>query len=70
MRIAMTCLMLVMLAFLSSCNKPSDPPPVKIMEQQRQQLQKAKDVEQTLQNAAELQRKALEAQTSSPEHEK
>lgn len=56
---------LLLITLLGACGKPDDPPPVKIMESQRQQLQKAKDVEKTMQKAAETQRKEIDEQTAS-----
>jgi hypothetical protein len=58
-------LCIVTLTLLSACGKPDDPPPVKIMEAQRQQLQKAKDVEKSVQKAADTQRQEIDAQTAS-----
>jgi hypothetical protein len=63
---------LVLLSFclISACGKakesksePEAPPPVKIMEDQRKQLEKAKEVEQALQKAADAQRDVIEVQT-------
>ena len=58
-------LCVVIISILSACGKPNDPPPIKIMETQRQQLQKAKDVEKTVQKAADVQRQEIDAQTAS-----
>ena len=58
-------LCIVILTLLSACGKPDDPPPVKIMESQRQQLQKAKDLEKSVQKAADTQRQEIDAQTAS-----
>lgn len=58
-------LFIVIISLLSACGKPSDSPPVKIMESQRQQLQKAKDVEKSVQKAADTQRHEIDAQTAS-----
>jgi hypothetical protein len=58
-------LCIVIVSLLSACGKPDDPPPVKIMESQRQQLQKAKDVEKSVQKSAEIQRQEIDAQTAS-----
>lgn len=58
-------LCVVIISFLSACGKPNDPPPIKIMETQRQQLQKAKDVEKSVQKAADAQRQEIDAQTAS-----
>ncbi len=58
-------LCIVIISLLSTCGKPNDPPPVKIMETQRQQLQKAKDVEKSVQKAADTQRQEIDAQTAS-----
>ena len=58
-------LCIVIISLLSACGKPNDPPPVKIMESQRQQLQKAKDVEKSVQKAADVQRQEIDAQTAS-----
>lgn len=58
-------LCLLIISFLSACGKPDDPPPVKIMESQRQQMQKAKDVEKSVQKAADTQRQEIDAQTAS-----
>lgn len=58
-------LCIVMISLLSACGKPNDPPPVKIMETQRQQLQKAKNVEKSMQKAADTQRQEIDAQTAS-----
>ena len=58
-------LFVVIFSLLTACGKPNDPPPVKIMEAQRQQLQKAKDVEKTVQKAADAQRQEIDAQTAS-----
>jgi hypothetical protein len=55
----------VIISLLSACGKPDDPPPIKIMETQRQQLQKAKDVEKSLQKAADIQRQEVDTQTAS-----
>lgn len=56
---------ILVISLLNACGKPNDPPPVKIMESQRQQLQKAKDVEKSVQKAAETQRQDIDAQTAS-----
>lgn len=58
-------LCVVIISLLSACGKPDDPPPIKIMESQRQQLQKAKDVEKSVQKAAETQRQEIDVQTTS-----
>ena len=58
-------LCIVLISLLSACGKPDDPPPIKIMETQRQQLQKAKDVERSVQQAADIQRQEIDAQTAS-----
>jgi cell division FtsZ-interacting protein ZapD len=49
---------------ICGCGKHNDPPPVKILESQRQQMQKAKEVEQIIQQAADAQRKSIDEQTS------
>lgn len=56
---------MLVISLLSACGKSDDPPPVKIMESQRQQLQKVKEVEKTIQKAAENQRKEIDEQTAS-----
>lgn len=56
---------IAIISFLSACGKPDDPPPIKILEVQRQQLQKAKDVEKSVQKAADTQRQEVDAQTAS-----
>ncbi|MCU6435004.1 hypothetical protein LPB67_14600 [Undibacterium sp. Jales W-56] len=64
-------IVLCTLVLCSACNKKTDPkvssepPPFKIAEPQREQLQKAKEVEQTLQKAAEAQRQVVDGQTAS-----
>lgn len=58
-------LCVVVIILLSGCGKSDDPPPIKIMETQRQQLQKAKDVEKSVQKAADAQRQEIDAQTAS-----
>ena len=57
-------LCVVVISLLSACGKPDDPPPIKIMETQRQQLQKAKDVEKSVQKAANTQGQEIDAQTA------
>ena len=59
----------LVIGLLSACGKPDDPPSIKIMETQRQQLQKAKDVEKSVQKAADVQRQEIDAQTA-PQVEK
>ncbi len=58
-------LCIAIISLLSACGKPNDPPPIKIMESQRQQLQKAKNVEKSVQKAADTQRQEIDAQTAS-----
>ncbi|MFZ6770815.1 hypothetical protein ACO0LM_27480 [Undibacterium sp. Di26W] len=43
--------------------EPEAPPPIKIMEDQRKQLEKAKQVEDAVQKAADAQRDVIEVQT-------
>lgn len=52
----------VLSASLLACGKTEEKPPVKLFESQRQQLQDAKAVEQTVQQAAQQQRDNLEKQ--------
>lgn len=60
-------LLLTSLFGLSACNKaadkPADAPPVIDLVPQREQLQKAKDLEKQMQIDAENQRKVIELQT-------
>ena len=56
---------IVIICLVSACSKSDDPPSIKIMESQRQQLIKAKDVEKSVQKAAEVQRQEIDAQTAS-----
>jgi len=46
-----------------SAPQPEAPPPIKIMEDQRKQLEKAKQVEDAVQKAADAQRDVIEVQT-------
>lgn len=58
-------LCIIVIGLLSACGKSDDPPPVKIMESQRRQLQNAKDVGKSLEKAAETQRQEIDEQTAS-----
>ncbi|MFZ6747843.1 hypothetical protein [Undibacterium sp. Ren11W] len=60
---------IIITALLAACGK-NEVPPIKIAEPQRQQLQKAKEVDQLLQKAAESQRLAIDAATASQAAEK
>ncbi|QJQ05129.1 hypothetical protein EJG51_003805 [Undibacterium piscinae] len=53
---------LLLILSLCACGKHDDPPPVKILESQRQQLQKAKEVEQIMKQAGDSQRKNIDEQ--------
>jgi hypothetical protein len=55
---------LMIASFFAGCGK-NDAPAMKIAEPQREQLQKAKEVDQVLQKAAESQRLAIDAATAS-----
>lgn len=55
---------IIVTSLLAACGK-NEAPPIKIAEPQRQQLQKAKEVDQVLQKAAESQRLAIDAATAS-----
>jgi hypothetical protein len=66
MRLSLT---ILMISLLIACGK-NEEPSFKIAEQQRQQLQKAKEVDQALQKAAESQRLAIDAATASQAAEK
>ncbi|MEB0031591.1 hypothetical protein QN372_12600 [Undibacterium sp. RTI2.1] len=66
-----TIIVLSALTLLSACSKKpepaisSEPPLFKIAEPQREQLQKAKEVEQTLQKAADAQRQVIDGVSAS-----
>lgn len=66
-----TIFILCILTLLSACNKKpdpkvsSEPPAFNIAEPQREQLQKAKEVEQTVQKAADAQRQVIDGQAAS-----
>jgi hypothetical protein len=48
---------------LFACGKKSEEPPVKILETQRQAIDQAKGVEQTLQQAATAQKQEIDKQS-------
>lgn len=56
---------IILISLLCACGKSEAPPPLKIMESQRQQLQKAKDVEKTMLQAAEIQRQEIDTDAAS-----
>lgn len=60
-----TLIMLILISLLGACGKPNDTPPIKIMESQRQQLQKAKEVDNLVQEATKKQNQAIDAQITS-----
>lgn len=60
MKIALCCLIVVLLA---ACSESKQPPPPKLFESQRQALDKAKGVEQTVNQQAEQQKQEADRQT-------
>lgn len=57
----MRLILLLAIYTLVGCGKTDEKPPVKLLEPQRQELQKAKQIEKTLQKAADAQRQAASA---------
>ncbi len=55
----------LLLFFFYGCGNSENNPPVKIMETQREQIDKAKGVEQTLQKEDEARRQLLDGQGES-----
>lgn len=56
---------IILISLLCACGKSEAPPPLKMMESQRQQLQKAKDVEKKMLQAAEIQRQEIDTDAAS-----
>ena len=52
-------IMFAVVLLLCACNKAPSSPPPKIAEQQREALEKARGVEQTLQKASEVEQKNI-----------
>lgn len=59
----MKIVMIALALLLNACNKAPSAPPPKIAEPQREALQKAKDVEKTLQKGSETEQKNIDKAT-------
>ncbi len=56
----MKLIMIAIVLLLSACNKTPSSPPPKIAEQQREVLEKAKEIEQTLQKNSDAEKKKID----------